>query len=471
MKQLYKVIKAFGTHAVGTGLELESDHDSTKGLITGGLIQEDAGLLDGVIAKAVQALTASLALAIGPAMESVATKTIEQVTAAVKAAGPKIEPGLSELDKKKSLGHQMVQVGILGHPEAPPEAKEKAAEILKNLYGSKYRGWDKAEQAKAWDFNTKASGTMVEGSGPDGGYGVYPEYATEIYRLAVEDTILAQRARRRPMTSNELSYPKLDQTGTQATGQTGYLGGVVAGWANETKAGGQTQAKLKQGKLKAGELLGYTVISNELLADNGVGLQALLTELFREAISYYTDLATLVGDGVDKPTGVLNSPASIVVNRGASNTFTYTDAVNMKAKLLSKSEMTALWVFNKTVQPQLYNMTDGSGRNIWLANYPGGDQGPVAGLGSPQRFLDLPYFFTEKTPAVGSKGDVMLIDPQGYMIGDRMSLEIAASPHVNFLNREMTYRFVARIAGQALLDKPFTMLDGAHTLSTFSVLN
>jgi hypothetical protein len=48
-----------------------------------------------------------------------------------------------------------------------------------------------------------------------------------------------------------------------------------------------------------------------------------------------------------------------------------------------------------------------------------------------------------------------------------MGLEIAASPHVNFLNNEMTYRFVARVAGQPILDAPFTMLDGTNQLSHF----
>ena len=472
MKKLYKVKAAFGSHTAGQGLELEADNDSTKGLIAASLIEEDAGLLDSAIAKAVATLTAALALSLAPAMESVAAKTIEQVTASVKAKGPTIEPGPSELDKQKSFGHQMVQIGIIGHHEAPQQAKDKAAEVLLNLYGSSFSPWSAKDQSKAWDFNTKASGTQVESSGPAGGYGVFPEYATEIYKLAVEQTILAMRARRRPMSTNELRYPKLDQTGTNVAGtQSGILGGVVAGWANETNQGNQTQAKLKQGVMKAGELIGYTVISNELLADNGVGLEALLTELFVEAISYYTDLATLVGDGVDKPTGVLNSPASIAVTRTTGSEFVYADGVNMLSQLLSKSEETAFWVFNKTVQPQLLNMVDGTGRNIWLPNFPGGDNGPVASQGNKKQFLGLPYFFTEKTPVLGTKGDVLLIDPLGYMIGDRMSLEIAASPHVHFLSREMTYRFVARVAGQALLDKPYTMLDGTHKLSTFTVLN
>src|SRR5262249_42312350 len=47
--------------------------------------------------------------------------------------------------------------------------------------------------------------------------------------------------------------------------------------------------------------------------------------------------------------------------------------------------------------------------------------------------LGRPAFPTEKLPAIGTKGDLMLIDPSFYVIGDRMQIEIAASEHVNFL--------------------------------------
>jgi HK97 family phage major capsid protein len=59
------------------------------------------------------------------------------------------------------------------------------------------------------------------------------------------------------------------------------------------------------------------------------------------------------------------------------------------------------------------------------------------------------------------------VDPKYYVIGDRMSLEIAASEHVNFLKNQMTWRIVERIDGRTWLDKPITLADGSSTVSPF----
>ena len=80
-------------------------------------------------------------------------------------------------------------------------------------------------------------------------------------------------------------------------------------------------------------------------------------------------------------------------------------------------------------------------------------------------------FPTEKVPALGTKGDLMLLDPSFYVIGDRMQIEIAASEHVNFLKNQMTWRVVERVDGQPWLDKPVTLQDGATQVSPFVVLN
>jgi HK97 family phage major capsid protein len=83
----------------------------------------------------------------------------------------------------------------------------------------------------------------------------------------------------------------------------------------------------------------------------------------------------------------------------------------------------------------------------------------------------LPVFITEKLPALGTKGDLMLIDPSLYVVGDRQQLEVAASEHVNFLKNQMTWRVVERIDGQPWMDKAITLQDGASTVSPFVALN
>ena len=69
--------------------------------------------------------------------------------------------------------------------------------------------------------------------------------------------------------------------------------------------------------------------------------------------------------------------------------------------------------------------------------------------------------------SLATRGDVTLIDPTLYVIGDRMMLEIAASEHVNFLKNQMTWRIVERVDGRPWIEKAITLADGTNTVSPF----
>ena len=77
---------------------------------------------------------------------------------------------------------------------------------------------------------------------------------------------------------------------------------------------------------------------------------------------------------------------------------------------------------------------------------------------------------TEKLPALGTNGDLMLVDRSFYVIGDREYV-LAASPHKNFLMNQIVLRVVSRFDGQPLLDKKVTLQDGTSTASPFVILN
>src|SRR6202023_960961 len=105
---------------------------------------------------------------------------------------------------------------------------------------------------------------------------------------------------------------------------------------------------------------------------------------------------------------------------------------------------------------QLIQLADAGNRALLMPEYTGGvHQKPVWTL------LGLPVYITEKLPPLGTKGDLMLVDPALYVIGDRQEVEIAASQHVNFLKNQMTWRVVERIDGQPWLDKYVTLQDAS----------
>ncbi len=218
-------------------------------------------------------------------------------------------------------------------------------------------------------------------------------------------------------------------------------------------------------ELKAYELSGYSVSSNVLLQDAAFGLEKFLMQLFGRAIAWYEEYAFLMGNGVGKPQGMVTCSAAIGVDRAAANAVAFADVATMWSKLLPSSVNTAVWACSPTVIPQLLQLKDGANRAIFISIDQGATQRPL------WRLLGANVFITEKLAPLGSTGDLILIDPTNYIIGDRMQIEIAASEHVNFLANQMTWRVVERVDGQPWMDKPITLQDGSTQVSPFVVLD
>jgi HK97 family phage major capsid protein len=202
-----------------------------------------------------------------------------------------------------------------------------------------------------------------------------------------------------------------------------------------------------------------------LLQDSVIGLEKFLMTLFARAIAWFEEFAFLQGNCVGKPQGMLGCSAAIPVNRAGGGQVQFVDVATMWSKLLPVSWNKAIWCFSPSVVPQLLQLKDGANRAIFISIDAGATKTPNWAL------LGRPALPTEKVPALGTKGDLMLIDPSFYVIGDRMQIEIAASEHVNFLKNQMTWRVVERVDGQPWLDKAVTLQDAATQVSPFVVLN
>jgi HK97 family phage major capsid protein len=162
---------------------------------------------------------------------------------------------------------------------------------------------------------------------------------------------------------------------------------------------------------------------------------------------------------------MLTAGATLTKNRDNANQVSYNDVATMFSKLLPMSWNRAIWLFSPTVVPQLLQLKDGANRAIFVSIDQGAVKTPV------WKLLGLPALVTEKLPALGTKGDLMLVDPALYVVGDRMQVEVAASEHVNFLKNQMTWRVVERVDGQPWLEKPITLQDGTSQVSPFVALN
>jgi HK97 family phage major capsid protein len=337
---------------------------------------------------------------------------------------------------------------------------------LVEKYGVERHAWSAAEV-----ISTKAA--LVSTSGTAGGYVVPQAMASTILAPFRQRSIFrSQGALQLTTRTRSLFVPMPDVTTARAAGVPPWAGGLSFAWTAESKTRTEAEPALKQLELVKNELSGFIVLSRPLFDDGAGGaLQEVLTGLIGQAVAWLEEYAFFQGNGVGQPQGVVGAPASIAVGRQTANEITFQDVSGMLAKLPPASLGNAVWAFSPTAQTNLLQLSDGANRAIFLSAgaSPAGER--------PQWSLaGLPAIPTDALPALGTKGDLVLMDPSYYAIldhGDASggTLEIIASEHVNFLTNQITLRVVRRTDGQPLLDKPITTGDGSSLVSPFVVLN
>jgi HK97 family phage major capsid protein len=321
--------------------------------------------------------------------------------------------------------------------------------------------------------NERRKVALAESSGVTGGYVIPPQWMAELLTIAAEDAFIEARCKVVPMTTRTAEFPMLDITTAQSSGVSPYFGGVQAYWQPEAATINETEPAFKSSTWTAWDLVLYAVSSNQLLWDNGVGLDALLTQLFSQALTWYKEYAFLrgFGAGSSMPMGIQNALATIVVTRSSPGHFTLADAALMLSKLHVRSWKNSCWVMHQSVLPELIQMDffSGAGRPVFMTPMGSEKEGPAA-MALPTTLLGLPIYFSEKVNQLGTKGDVMLVDWSQYVVGARMDLQIDVSNQFLFRTNQLAWRVIARLDGKPWLNSFVTDAEG-FTSSPFIVLN
>jgi len=418
------------------GQRIEVEDKDGQALIAAGSAKPVPGdPLADVVGKAMQEMLGKLSSSLNGAVEDALKQFAAAQTLSQKGARKILFGEGSDGDPKRTFGSFLLAVR---------NRDQKALEAM----GARYVDWTDGAEGKA------ALNTQV---GTAGGYAVPIEFHERLLALVTERSIVRPRATIVPMTSRSVQVPSLDVVTAPTAGDTAFLGGLVARWTEEATTLNETEPNLKMVDLINYELSGYTKVSNTMLADNAIGLESFLLQLFARAIAWYEDWGFLRGDGVGKPLGVLNWAGLVAVTRSGASAFAVADAANMYSKLLPGfSPSSACWVMQPTVLAKALLLTQGP-LNFFLD-----------ATGKPRFSLyGLPVEVTEKMPALNTAGDVLLCDFQHYLLGDRRQVEIAFSDQVAFLTNQAVWRFVSRIGGQPWLKTYVTLSDASTTVSPF----
>ncbi|MFA6111625.1 MAG: phage major capsid protein, partial [Candidatus Latescibacterota bacterium] len=209
---------------------------------------------------------------------------------------------------------------------------------------------------------------FAEADGGSGGVLVPEEFRATLMALELEEALIRPRATVIPMGAEVVKIPAIRDTSHASS----VFGGVVAYWTPEAGTLADSDPTFTQIALTARKLTGYTIASNELLADSAIALEALILNLFPRAIAWYEEKAFFSGSGAGEPVGFLNADCAISVSKEANQAATTIVAENldnMFARMLPSSRNRAIWIANPNVFPQLAQMSRSVGTGgapVWV---------------------------------------------------------------------------------------------------------
>lgn len=289
-----------------------------------------------------------------------------------------------------------------------------------------------------------------------GGYMVPDEFKAQILGIAMEKSIVRQRATVIPMASDTLKMPAWNQD----SHATNFYGGALGYWVGEGNAITDSSAAVKEVSLGVNALAALNYQSLRLLKASPLGVSALLEKSFGEVIAFMEDQSFIDGAGTTQPVGIIGCDCEVAVTRAGAGAIAAADVVGMYAAFMGSLD-NAVFLANKTTFPQLYALKDGGNNQLWVSSLVNG---------APSTLFGIPVIFTEKASALGTKGDLILADFNYYLIGDLGSLEVDYSEHVRFANLEGAMRMYKWVDGKPWMASTYTPRKGT-ALSPFVVLN
>jgi len=300
-----------------------------------------------------------------------------------------------------------------------------------------------------------------ESNPSDGGFLVQTDFSTELLRNVYRMSPLVAAVRKIQIgaNSNSLKINAFNESSRVSS----ILGGVIMYWLGEGYDKTPTHPEFRQMELSLKKVAGLMYCTDELLED-ATSLETIAREAFTEALDVELERVIVRGVGGGQPLGILGSPAIIALARNAAgNTVQAEDVINMWARLYSRSQTTAVWLISQSVLPQLMAMELGD-YPMWMppSNLAGAPNGTLMGR---------PIYAIENCSALGTSGDIILADPQCYLLITKGGPQFATSIHVKFVSDETTLRLVLRVDGQPSWSTTLTPKDNSGAVSPFVVLS
>jgi HK97 family phage major capsid protein len=330
---------------------------------------------------------------------------------------------------------------------------ESVGEILQDLY-KKSKGEGMSSRLELLQVRAGINETTPS----QGGFAVPEQLVYKAFTEDLQDTVLLQLCDKVPMTTDALGIPVYGDDNHSTSSPFGIT------WDQIPESGtfGDFQSvpfkKLQLRAYKSGALFSA---SNEWLSDADPAMRARLENIFQSSLRFYCEGKLWNGTGSGQALGALVGGGALSITKETgqtADTIMTENIVKMWARLRPGSHNRAIWACNPGCFPQLATLSIaiGTGGSVVSLLQPSSG---IAGAPATS-ILGRPLYLSEHLPALGNAGDICLLDPLLYVLGDRKSIVVDASPHIRFQYDETAFRVQARFDGQPALSSVLTPANG-----------
>lgn len=244
---------------------------------------------------------------------------------------------------------------------------------------------------------------LQEGVDSEGGYLVPDEYEHTLVMGLEGANVIRAHAHVFTTSNGVHKIPVVASKGT-------------ASWIDEEGAYTESDDVFGQEQIDAHKLGTIIKVSEELITDSVFDLEQYFTAEFARRIGSKEEEAFLVGNGVKKPTGLLNETggAQLGVTAASATAITADELIDLYYSLKSPYRKNAIWILNDSTIKAIRKLKDGSGQYLWQ---------PAIKDGEVNTILGKPYFTSSYAPEIGSAAKSILFgDLNFYWIGDRQGI-------------------------------------------------
>lgn len=296
---------------------------------------------------------------------------------------------------------------------------------------------------KAWDnFMRKGQDNMdpmelkalTVGTAATAGNLAPAEYIEELIKVITEISPVRSVARVRQTSNKEIEVPsKTASFAAQWTAETG----------TRAETTGYTTAL---NTIPTHEMYALVDISGMLLEDSVFDLEAEMNIEFAEQFAKAEGNAFLVGNGTNKPTGILDGTTVASTTAAAAAVIATDDLMDLVHDLKSDYARSATFMMNRSTLGAIRKLKDTAGAYIFQTGFSGQSGLPNTILGHPYvEALDCADIAAAAKPIVF--GDYR----RGYMIVDRIALSVLRDPYSQAAVGNVRYIARRRVGGEVVL--------------------